>query len=87
MPESVYDKIDNERYRLPSTRLPCFKEISKESSGRAVVTLFTSFLYPVQIDDYDCDMLQSVLQQTDLTNGLILMINSPGGIFWRQNAS
>jgi hypothetical protein len=79
MPQSVYDKIDNERYQLPSTRHLLFRKISKELSGRAVVTLFTSFRYPVQIDDDDCDMLQSVLQQTNLANGLILMINSPGG--------
>jgi hypothetical protein len=79
MAQSVYDKIDNERYQLPSTRHPLFRRISRELSGRAVVTLFTSFRYPVQIDDYDCDMLQSVLQQTDLTKGLVLMINSPGG--------
>jgi hypothetical protein len=79
MAQSVYDKIDNERHQLPSTRHPWFRKISKKLSGRAVVTLFTSFRYPVQIDDGDCDMLQSVLQQTDLDNGLILMINSPGG--------
>jgi len=79
MAQSVYDKIDNERYQLPSTRHPLFRKISRELSGRAVVTLFTSFHYPVQIDDYDCDMLQSVLQKTDLTKGLALMVNSRGG--------
>jgi membrane-bound ClpP family serine protease len=47
---------------------------------RAVVTFFTSFTYPVEIDDNDCDMLQSVLQQTrGLSSGLVLMISSPGG--------
>jgi hypothetical protein len=33
----------------------------------------------VQIDDNDCEMLQNVLQQTDLSKGLILMVNSLGG--------
>ena len=79
MPQSVYDKIDNERQQHPATRRPLFRRISRELSGRAVVTLFTSFQYPVEINDDDCDMLQSVLQQTNLANGLVLMINSPGG--------
>jgi ClpP class serine protease len=57
-----------------------FKKVSSAFDGRSVVTFFTSFNYPVQIDDNDCDMLLSVLQQTpNLSKGLVLMISSPGG--------
>ncbi|MEK7685771.1 MAG: hypothetical protein AAB466_10145 [Verrucomicrobiota bacterium] len=31
------------------------------------------------LDDSDADMLQGVLQQTDLSGGLTLFLNSPGG--------
>ncbi len=47
--------------------------------GRAVVTLFTSFNYPVMIDDADVDMVAGVLQHLDLGNGIALVLNSPGG--------
>ncbi|MAE68585.1 MAG: hypothetical protein QF793_04370 [Candidatus Peribacteraceae bacterium] len=47
--------------------------------GRPVVTYFTSFNQPVQIEDGDADMLEGILQQMDLSNGLALFINSPGG--------
>jgi hypothetical protein len=79
VPSSVYERIDNERRQRPATRRPLFRTISKALSGRAIVTFFTSFGYPVAIDDGDADMLQSVLQQTDLRRGLALMINSRGG--------
>lgn len=31
------------------------------------------------IDDADADMLEGILQKLDLTNGLALLISSPGG--------
>jgi ClpP class serine protease len=43
------------------------------------VTFFTSFVFPASISDADCDMLQSVLQASDLSKGLVLMISSGGG--------
>jgi hypothetical protein len=79
MPQTVYKKVTDERYQTPASRKHLFKKVSAAFDGRAVVTFFTSFAYPVQIDDNDCDMLQSVLQETDLSKGLILMVSSPGG--------
>jgi hypothetical protein len=79
MAQNVYKQVSDERHQTPSSRRHLFKKISAAYDGRAVVTFFTSFRYPVQIDDDDCDMLQNVLQQTDLTKGLLLMVNSPGG--------
>ncbi|HVM81255.1 MAG TPA: hypothetical protein VMU06_19700 [Stellaceae bacterium] len=80
MPQkTVYTKVGMERWQTPASRQHLFPKISKAFGGRAIVTFFTSFRYPVQIDDDDCDMLQSVLQETDLSKGFVLMINSPGG--------
>jgi hypothetical protein len=47
--------------------------------GRPVATLFTSFRFPVMLDDGDADMLEGVLQKADLSRGLALVISSPGG--------
>ncbi len=47
--------------------------------GKPVVSFFTSFFYPVGIEDEDADMLEGVLQKLDLSEGLVLVINSPGG--------
>ena len=58
---------------------PVSVKIETILEGRTLVTFFTSFAYPVQIEDADVDMLQSVLQQIDLSKGLVLMISSPGG--------
>jgi hypothetical protein len=79
LPQTVYKKVGDERWQTPASRRPLFKKVSAAFGGRAVVTFFTSFRHPVQIDDDDCDMLQSVLQETDLSKGLVLMVNSPGG--------
>jgi len=80
MPRNVYQSVLDERFQTPASRRGLFKKVSSAFSGRCVVTFFTSFQYPVQIDDNDCDMLLSVLQQTpDLSKGLVLMISSPGG--------
>jgi ClpP class serine protease len=76
---NVYQRVLDERLQTPASRRDFFKKVSTAVSGRAVVTFFTSSRYPVEINDEDCDMLQSVLQQTDLSNGLVLMISSLGG--------
>lgn len=60
------------------TRRRLFEEI-EASIGRPLVTYFTSFNYQVMIDDNDANMLEGVLQDLDLSNGLALMISTPGG--------
>ncbi len=50
-----------------------------EVVGRTAVAYFTSFRYPVMIDDSDADMIEEVLQASTLENGLCLVLNSPGG--------
>jgi len=46
---------------------------------RPVVAFFTSFRYRVAMQDPDVEMLQDVLQSSDLSRGLALVISSPGG--------
>ncbi|MCB2209429.1 ATP-dependent Clp protease proteolytic subunit [bacterium] len=67
-----------ERNQDPSTRKELFRKIEKELE-RPVVSFFTSFNYPVIIDDSDADLLEGLLQSMDLSNGLALLISSPGG--------
>ncbi len=74
-----YKAVFGELAQSPETRQKLFAPIEAEFGGRAVVTLFTSFQYNVALDDTDADMLQSVLQQNDLSKGLVLMLNTPGG--------
>jgi len=79
MAVSVYDEVDDERYQTSATRRPYYRRLSKTFGGRAVVSLFTSFTYDVELEHDDCDSLLNVLHQTDLRKGLVLLINSPGG--------
>lgn len=48
-------------------------------TGRTAVAFFTSSRYPVMIEAGDADMIEEVLQVSDLSNGLCLVLDSPGG--------
>ncbi|TAM47800.1 MAG: hypothetical protein EPN53_11200 [Acidobacteria bacterium] len=73
----VVTRMMMEQQQAPDTRRPLLQQIRKEL-GRPVMSFFTSFHYPVMIED-DVDMLEAVLQKLDLKDGLALIINSPGG--------
>src|SRR5580700_8489866 len=48
--------------------------------NRVVVSLFTSFRWPVVLEDTDADMLEEILHSCDCpAKELVLVINSPGG--------
>jgi hypothetical protein len=79
MARSIYDEVDAERYQTSATRKKYYRQLSRVFGGRAVVSLFTSFAHDVQLEHDDCDSLLNVLHQTDLRNGLVLLVNSPGG--------
>lgn len=79
MTDSIHKQLFSERLQSPSTRIETIQEVEKYLSGRTLVTFFTTFSGGVGIEDDDCDMLQSVLQHTDCTKGLVVMVNSPGG--------
>lgn len=76
---SVLSRVLDEMEQGPATRRPLIEAIERALDGRTLVTLFTSFVYPVILDDSDVSLLEAVLQQVDLARGLCLMLNSPGG--------
>ncbi|MGE3997260.1 MAG: ATP-dependent Clp protease proteolytic subunit [Variibacter sp.] len=79
MANNIQRQIFAERAQFPSTRTAAIRAVEKNLNGRTLVTFFTSFNHIVEIENDDCDMLQSVLQHIDLKKGLALMIDSPGG--------
>jgi ClpP class serine protease len=75
---TVWDAVLNEQLQGHETREKLFRTLGK-AFGRPVVSVFTSFQFPVMLEDADADMLEGVLQKIDLSEGLVLFINSPGG--------
>lgn len=74
----VISRVLEERDQGHPTRKELFAKLEKEM-GRSVVFFGTSFYFPVMIDDSDAGILEGVLQKTDLSSGLALLISSPGG--------
>lgn len=76
--EPYITTLANELNQHPRPRQELLREIGDEI-GRTAVLYFTSFKYLVMIEEGDADMLEEVLQVTDLSNGLCLILDSPGG--------
>lgn len=76
--DPVMSQVLVERNQGPETRRAILLRLER-SLGRPVVSFFTSFRFPVEIEDSDADMLEGVLQKLDLRAGLALFVNSPGG--------
>lgn len=74
----VVQRVMTEQNQGHETRQSIFIELEKELK-RPVVSFFTSFRFPVMIEDADADMLEGILQKMDLSEGLALFISSPGG--------
>ncbi len=74
-----YQKLLGEINQDHKRRKPLFEELENQFDGKGVVSFFTSFRFPVLIDDSDPTMLEEVFQNTDLSKGLVLVIDSPGG--------
>ena len=79
--QSVLEEVNQGHPR----RKPLYKELEDALSSGArtryrVVALFTSFTFPVLLNDKDADMLEEVLQNSDMADGkLMLLLNTPGG--------
>lgn len=71
--------IMNEQNQGQETRKNTLIELEK-ILGRPIISFFTSFRFPVMIEDADADILEGLLQKTDLSNGLAVVVSSPGGI-------
>jgi ATP-dependent protease ClpP protease subunit len=76
---TVYQQVATEQHQGHETRKKLFINLEKELN-MPVVSFFTSFYAPVMIEDSDAQMIEGILQKLDLSNGLALLINSPGGI-------
>lgn len=74
----VYQQILEEKSQSPSTRSHIYKKIEKILKV-PVISYFTSFNYPVMIENADADMIEGLLQKVDVSKGFALMISSPGG--------
>ena len=74
----VIQQVAEEQYQGHATRRHLYLRLEKEM-GVPVISFFTSFRYPVMIEDSDADMLESVFQKTDLSKGFALLLSSPGG--------
>lgn len=78
MNKTVFGQIIDERSQSHNTRIKLFADLEK-LVGRPVVSLFTSFKYPVILSDDDAEILEAVLQTLNLDKGLALLLSSPGG--------
>lgn len=76
--DPVMQRVMSEQSQGPQTRIDLFKKL-EEILNKPIVSFFTSFLYPVSIEDQDTDILAGILQMSTLEKGLILIISSPGG--------
>ena len=74
----VFNQVLAEQEQSHNTRKRIYAKLEKQL-GKPVLAYFTSFSHPVMIEDADADILEGILQRMDLSKGLALIINSPGG--------
>lgn len=74
----VIQQVAEEQYQGHSTRKHLYVDLEK-MIDKPIISFFTSFRYPVMIEDSDADMIEGILQKSDLSNGFTLVLNSPGG--------
>jgi len=77
--EPIIGGVLAEQLQAHPTRKQIIANLEAELDGRTVVTFFTSFKWPVLLDDKDADMLENILHKTDSPKGMVLVISSPGG--------
>ena len=76
-----FNKLLQEIHQSPDQREALYRQIeSTIGENVRVVSIFTSFTFPVVLEDNDADMLEEVLGDTNWNNKeLVLILNSPGG--------
>lgn len=74
----VIQQVAEEQYQEHSTRRSLYLQLEEEIE-LPIISFFTSFRYPVMLEDSDADMLEGVLQRCDLSKGFTLLLSSPGG--------
>lgn len=74
-----YHKLLEETQQAPHLRQLIIQKIENQLN-KTILTFFTSFRFPVMIEDQDAVLIEEVLQNTNLKkDGFILIINSLGG--------
>ena len=76
--DPVIAAIQTEANQRHDTRRALLVSIGNELD-RPVVAFFTSFSFPVALDDQDVQMLEDLLRTLDLSKGLAVIVSSPGG--------
>lgn len=76
--DPVIQRFMDEQNQGHRTRVPLLRKL-EEILEKPIVTFFTSFSYPVAMEDQDVDMLAGILQMMDLSKGVIIIVSSPGG--------
>ena len=71
-------QVLQEQHQSHEMRKHLIKNI-EEKYDRPVLSFFTSFTYPVMIEDGDANMIEGMLSKMNLAKGLLLIISSPGG--------
>jgi len=76
---TALNRFREEQSQGHATRQSLYRQVER-LLGKPVVLFYTSFSFPVMIDDGDAEMLEGVLQKIDTSKGFALLINSPGGL-------
>ena len=69
----------SETAQSPDTRKPLYTELTAEFGEKCVLFYGVAMDGSVMIDDADADVIEGILQKEDLSNGLLMIINAPGG--------
>ena len=76
---NVYRSTLRESGQHFELRQPLYRRLQEHRNGRAIVSLFISFMGDSQLEQFDANMLEEVLINTDCKKGISLMLNAPGG--------
>lgn len=60
-------------------RQPILEEIQKLRAGRLLISFFISFRSQVPLGSEDADMIEEVLNNSDTSKGVTLLLDAPGG--------
>lgn len=78
MPKA-FETIQTEVSQAPSLRKPLLQKIKQIRDKRLVVSFFISFQSQSPLGQYDADMIEEVLVNSDTSNGITLILDAPGG--------
>jgi hypothetical protein len=78
----IFGRVGQEINQGHEIRVPCYEHLTELLQSQYVpVAFFTSLVFEAPIMDQDADMLEEILQNTELKQDkkLMLVLNSPGG--------